>query len=40
MIIMGNKIVEVLSVMNTTSLEITPDILMMNFTIRISYKAI
>lgn len=31
--IMGNKMVEVLSAMNTKSSEITPDILMMNFTI-------
>jgi glyoxylase-like metal-dependent hydrolase (beta-lactamase superfamily II) len=30
---MGTKMVELLSAMNTTSLEITPDILVMNFTI-------
>lgn len=30
---MGNKIVEALSAMNTTSLELTPDIMVMNFTI-------
>lgn len=30
---MGNKMVEALSALNTTSLQITPDILVMNFTI-------
>lgn len=32
-IIMGNKLVEGLSAMNTTSLQVAPDILVMNFTI-------